>query len=97
MEFFVKDVPTLFVILDGKQIKVNDIRNTLDQFATEDDAINSYNLESIAAADVLVTEGILESYIGSRMAHLYKKTDKFDQYYADFTSYYYKYIEENRA
>ena len=86
--FIIKDVPTKFVILGDKEVKANNIFSTLEEFESENDDINGYNLYSRDAADVLVDEGVLEKHIGSRMATLYRKTAKFDKFYDTFMGEY---------
>ena len=83
-DFIVKDVPTKFIILSGKEIEANSVFNTLEEFVSENDDINGYNLYSIDTADTLVNEGILKRFTGSRMATLYRKTEKFMPFYKQF-------------
>lgn len=93
IKFEIINIPTRFVVINDIRINANELARTLEEFVSEEYDINGYNLSYISIANDLVREGVLEKYIGSRMAHLYKKTDKFDQYYKEFFEEYYKEIE----
>lgn len=81
-EFITKTVPIRYIVLQGEDISVTSVITTLEEFVDEDE-INAYYLYQ-HTADILVKEGVLTKYIGSRMATMYCKTDKFDEFYDSF-------------
>lgn len=89
--FTTKMVPTKFVKIRDKEINGRDVYSVLEIFAGEDDntEINNYDIPDITAADLLVEEGILKKDVGSRMAILYSKTDKFNEFYDNYFKEYY--------
>jgi len=79
--FLVKDVPTKFVVLSEQEFKVDDVVSVLNIFATSDD-VNNYELNE-GVADILVYQHVLEK-CSSRNTTVYKKTENFDRFYAQF-------------
>lgn len=85
--FFIKPVPTKFVRLGDKDIEADRVCSVLEEFCC-DDNINDYYLNSTVVG-ILVNLGVLSRHPGSRMATLYSKTDKFDEFYKRFMEEFY--------
>lgn len=85
-KFISKNIPVKFVILQGIEIKANDVYWILEDFV-ENDEINNYNLDE-KIADILVKEGILNKRLRSKNATLYSKTQKFDSFYDSYMKEY---------
>jgi len=81
-EFIVKPVPIMFVVLGGVKVEAESVFSVLENFEG-DDYVHSCDLDTYIA-DILIKEGVLEKHIGSRMATLYKKTDKFEDFYNQY-------------
>lgn len=91
--FLIKNVPTVFVNIKDKEINARKLLSTLYDF-DNDDEINDYDLDT-SIADILVDMGVLEKYVGSRMAILYRKTDKFEEFFDSYIDEYCKFEKEN--
>jgi hypothetical protein len=87
-KFVTKPVPTKFVVLGGVEVNAQSVFNVLESFVDDDD-IHGYDLD-ICMADILVKEGVLEKYTGSKMATLYRKTDKFESFYNQYEDEFFK-------
>lgn len=85
--FYIKEMPVRYVEIGGQEVNACELYNVLEDFQQERQ-LNDYHTNRIIA-DLLVKEGVLDFRIGSRMAHLYNVTDKFEKFYDAYMNEYY--------
>lgn len=77
IETYDKPIITRFVKLDDHEFNLRKLLGCLCELSDADEPLKDYEMSSdLDVADKLVEMGLLNNYIGSRMAHFYSIKDK---------------------
>lgn len=87
VDFKEKLIPVKFVTINKREFNANRFKDVIDDFY--DDDINDYNLDT-NIANYLCEIGILKKRPCCKMATLYSKTEKYEEFYKYFNDLYYK-------
>lgn len=75
-------IPVKFICVNEEKMELNAMLRTLEDFS-EGDVYKGYELLDKNIVKSLVKEGFLQEYIGKKQSILYRKTDRFDEFYEE--------------